>query len=437
MAELSDSFLVVRFDGIRNIIDESGNKIKIDSTTNIEDWSIQSNYLQSTDSFDFTLIDDNINNLRGLECQPVTLEVDGQIQLIGRIDMTSRGNSGKSISCSGRDYRADLVECNIDPTFVVKEGETLGNVIIRAASPVGITKVGSGSDIATVRNVRTGRAFGDTGTPPNFRDIKQEDMKPDPGQGIYEFLKKIIERHGCTIQPDLSRDSLLIAGPIFKQDVPYKIIRLLSSTEKNNVLSSNATRDFSSFPSLTIVQGHGSPRTGEPTKSDHAMIDTWSLAQQFQRDGDDTVVFSDDPQGTSNSNSPTSQGELGRILNDITWSGRRKPGEKNGDLLEQHKIYRLNVFRDKDARTAVQLGKAAKRLLNEHLKNTLIYEVEVIGHRDPFTGAIWSIDTIVEVNDDICDVHEKLWVIERTLSYGKGSGAKTKLKCIRPGSFEI
>lgn len=439
MSELSGSPLVVRFDGVRNIIDSSGNKATLESTTNIEEWSIQSNYLQSTDSFDFTLIDDNINNLRGLECQPISLLVDGELQLIGRIDLTTRGSSGKSISCSGRDYRSDLVECNIDPTFSVKEGETLESVILRATSPVGIVKVGAGSDVATARNVRTGRAFGDTGTPPNFREIKQEDMKPDPGQGIYEFLKKIIERHGCTLQPGLTRDSILIAGPMYKQDVPYKVTRLITSTEKNNVNSSSATRDFSSFPTLTIVQGQGSPRTGEPTKSNHATIDTWALAQQFERSGDDNTnqktEDGEEPDIYAPTNT-TSQGELGRILNDVTWTGRRKPGEKDGDLIAQNKIYRLNVFRDTQARTATQLNKAANRLLKEHLKNTLVYTATLIGHRDPFTGAIWSIDTIVDVNDDICDVHEKLWVIERTLSYGSG-GAKTTIKCIRPGSFEI
>ncbi len=440
MAELSESVLLVQFDGsLKERTNEFGTKPFESGTTNIEDWTIQSNYLQSTDSFTFTIVSDHESDLRGLECQPVSLIVNGTKQLIGRIDQTSRGDRGKAVTCMGRDYRADLVECNIDPTFTVKEGETIEAVILRAASPVGIVKVGAGSDVATARNVRTGRAFGDTGTPPNFKDIKQEDLKPDPGQGIYEFLKTIIERHGCTLQPDTTRDSLLIAGPMYKQDVPYRLTRTRGSTEKNNIDSASASRDFSSFPTLTIVQGHGSPRTGEPTKSNHATIDTWALAQQFQRDGSDTQSTQENDDGSSissNSNSATSQGELGRILNDVTWTGRRKPGEKNGDLLAQNKIYRLNVFRDNKARTVKQLEKAANRLVSEHLKNTLIYEVILTGHRDPYTGAIWSIDTIVEVNDDVCDVHEKLWVMERTLSYGSG-GAKTKLKCIRPGSFEI
>ncbi len=439
MANSADGRLVVKFDSPREWSDLEGNKSNIDWSTNIEDWSIQSGYLQSTDSFSFTIIDDIPDNLRNLECQPVSLYVGKALQLIGRIDQTVRGDRGKAVTCSGRDYLADLVECNIDPTFSVKEGETLGSVIVRAASPVGISRVASGSDVATARNVRTGRAFGDLGVPPNFREIKQEDMKPDPGQGIYEFLKKIIERHGCTLQPDISRDSILIAGPMYKQDVPYRITRTRGSTEKNNVDSASASRDYSSFPSLVIVQGHGTPRHGEATKSDHGIIDTWSLAQQFQRDGDDTVTTTEGEDGgtiTSNSNSATSQGELGRILNDVTWSGRRKPGEDNGDLLKQHKIYRLNHFRDTQARTKKQLDKAANRLLNEHLKNTLVYTVTLSGHIDPYTEAVWSTDTIVDVNDDICDVHEKLWVMERTLSFSS-QGAKTQLKCIRPGSFEI
>ena len=443
MSELRDSILTVMFDGEKTGTDDNGKRRQIKGTTNLEEWSIESNYLGSTDGFSFTYIDENPENLRDLECKPVSLYINGALQLIGRIDQTHRGDHGRAVTCKGRDYRADLVECNIDPTFVVKEGETLGSVIVRAGSPVGISRVADGSDIATVRNVRTGRAFGDLGSPPNFQNIKQQEMTPDPGQGIYEFLKKIIERHGCTIQPDVRRDSVLIAGPMYRQDVPYRITRSRASTEKNNVDKASATRDYSSFPSIVISQGHGSPRHGEATKSNQAIIDTWSLAQGFARTGDNNITTN--PDNSEGTNDPafappdkpiTGQGELGRILNYVTWTGRRKPGGKDGDILAQNKIYRLNWFRDQQAKTDTQLEKAARRLLNEHLKNTLIYEVELIGHIDPYTKALWSTDTMVDVNDDVCDVHELLWVMERTFIFNN-KGAKTKLRCIRPGSFEI
>ena len=339
--ELRDSILVVKFNGDKQGVDENGTRRKLEGTTNIEEWSIESNYLGSTDGFSFTYLDENPENLRNLECQPISLYVNGALQLIGRIDQTVRGDHGRSVVCRGRDYRADLVECNIDPTFAVKEGETLGSVIVRAASPVGIASVADGSDIATVRNVRTGRAFGDNGPPPNFQNIKQQEMKPNPGEGIYEFLKKIIERHGCTIQPSTRRDQVLIAGPLYRQDVPYKITRLRNSSEFNNVDNASASRDYSSFPSLVIAQGQGSPRHGEATKSNQASIDTWSLAQSFQRDGDNGTVVAEpdsDQNSSGSSENRTSQGELGRILNDITWSGRRKPNGGEGDILAQHKI---------------------------------------------------------------------------------------------------
>lgn len=402
MAFDQESKLLVRFEDDRGTLRE---------TANIEQWSIESSYLRSSDSFSFTLLDENPENLRDLECRPVQLLINGAQQLLGRIDQTVRGDRGIAVECNGRDYVSDLVECNIDPTFVVKEGETLGSVIVRAASTVGIKKVSDGSDVATARNVRTGKAVGGPGEPPNFISFKQEDLKPDPGQGIFEFLKKICERHGCTIQPSTSRDELLIAGPFYKQDVAYKIARTRNNTTANNVDSATATRDYSSFPSLVMVQGQGSPRHGEATKSNQATLDTWDQAQQYQ-------------------------GELARTLNDITWSGRRKPNGNEGDIISQHKIYRLNYFRDNQARNATQLRKAAQKLLAEHLKNTLIYDVTISGHTDPATGAIWSIDTIIHVDDDICDIHEDLWVMERSLSFGQ-QGAKTKLKCIRPGSFDI
>jgi prophage tail gpP-like protein len=409
---MTDSQLYLRFDGNKTGTDSEGKKRKLKGTYNLEEWSISSSYLGSTDSFSVVLYDDRPENLRDLECQPVTLYLNGHPQLIGRIDRTVRGNKGRAVECQGRDYISDLVECNIDPTFAVKEGETLGSLIVRAASPVGIKKVADGSDVATARNARTGRTVGGSAPPKSFKELKLEDFKPSPGQGIYEFLKDICQRHGCTIQTSTSRDTLLIAGPFYTQDKSYSITRHVSgSGQKNNVESSTASRDYSSFPTHVIVQGQGAPRSGEGTKSNQALIDTWAEAQHFG-------------------------GELGAKLNDITWSGRRKPGGSEGELTLD-KIYRLNHFRDNSARNPAQIAKAANRLLAEHLKNTLIYEVNLKGHIDPNTGAIWSVDTIVDVSDDVCDVHEPLWVLERQLSYNQSRGPTTSLKCIRPGSFEI
>lgn len=386
----------------------------------IKSWSIESDYLTSTDSFEFTMITDGTDEreLQGLEGLPVTLKVGGAVQLVGRIDDTIRGDNGANcITCQGRDYIADLVECNIDPQFTIKEKETLGSVILRACSPIGITKLAEQSDVATMLDVRQGIP-GRTRTrnpqdnrSKNFKEASLDDLKPDIGQGIYEFLKPVCDRHGCTIQSALARDTLLIAGPFYEQHPGFGIVRLKSGDDTgNNVKTASVRRSFSSYPTHIIVQGQGAPRTGEITAKSAVVIDTWAEAKHYG-------------------------GELARILDHITWSGRRKPGDRAPLTIE--KIYRLNVFRDDRAKNQKQIENAARRLLSEHLKKSLEYKVTLHGHIDPTTGALWTHDTIVSVTDEICDISEELWVQSRRFAYSENEGPTTELVMIRPGSFEI
>lgn len=392
----------------------------------IKSWSIDSDYLVSTDGFEFTAVSQDPEELRQLEGEPVRLTVGGALQVVGRIDQSTRGDDGLAVTYSGRDYIADLVECNIDPTFVVKEKMTLEEVVAAACAPVGIFFVADESDANVTVDVRQGipgktkRRRGKRGSgkkseggnrskPP--KEVTLEDLKPDIGQGIYEFLSPICARYGCTIQPTHQRNMLLIGGPFYDQDPQFTIIRMRADKENvNNVISATATRDYSSIPSMIITQGQGAPRAGDKISKANLILDTWYEAQQFG-------------------------GELASTLNWMTFSGRRLPGVFED--LPIDKFYRLNVFRDDKAKSEEQVMNAQRRLFADHLKRTLTYKVKLRGHVDPITGAIWSHDTIVHVYDEVCDIlGEELWVQARKLSYGP-QGAFTELTCIRPGSFEI
>src|SRR5690606_29060129 len=80
----------------------------------------------------------------------------------------------------------------------------------------------------------------------------------------------------------------------------------------------------------------------------------------------------------------------------LIYSGRIKPteGPKQGPSL-----YRLHYLRDEESRTATELARARLRHAAERLKDTLSYEVELRGHADPKTGAVYAVDTVVDVDD--------------------------------------
>lgn len=392
--------------------------------SSIKSWSIDSDYLVSTDGFEFTAVDKDPEALRQLEGEPVILTVGGAIQVVGRIDQSSRGEDGLSVSFAGRDYIADLVECNIDPTFVIKEKMTLGEAIIAGCAPVGIAKIAEESDIDAMLDIRQGipgktkarRGKKGSGKQGNrskkFKEATLDDLKPDIGQGMYEFFSPICARHNCTIQPTHQRDTLYIGGPYYDQEVQFAIIRKRTDFQNpSNVIKATAKRDFGSMPSMIITQGQGAPRSGEKVSKANLILDTWHEAQRFG-------------------------GELRDTLNWITFSGRRLPGTT--DPLPLDKFYRLNVFRDDKAKNEEQVANAQRRLFADHLKKSLEYRVTLRGHVDPLTLALWSHDTIVYVYDEVCDIlGENLWVQSRRFSYSEGQGALTELVCLRPGSFEI
>ena len=379
-------------------------------TTQVTDWSIQSKYTQSTDVFSFTLYDSDLEKLRRLELQPVELLVDGHSQVLGRIDQTEIGDSGSTLKCSGRDYLADAKECSVDPTIKVVDGDTIDTVFLSVLSTVGIDTF-FGDDDVGMRNVRSGIHVKTTKSAKRYANEILKEYKPKPGEGQYEFLNRLIARFGATIQTGPTRNSVVVTAPRYDQDPVAKIYRSADTTNSgaNNIVSSSAVRDYSSFPTFTLFNGQATQNDSKGTPLTQ-INDTYTFAAGFM--GSDS--------------------EVARVLAESSIGGRRLPN--SGEDIGLGQLYRLLYFKDADARTQDQLNLAVSRAVAERLKDTLQYTVKLKGHTDPTSGAIWTVDTIVEVEDQICGIGEPLWVSERTLSYDN-DGPMTQLTCYRPGSF--
>ena len=398
MAEAKDSLLTVRFE-------TTGKEL-----TAITDWEINSSYITSTDGFSFTAFDSDPEALANLEMQPVELLVNGCSQVLGRIDTSEVGGNGTAWTFHGRDYIADLLECNVDPLVKIKDGDSIAAAFTEAFGPVGIDTVISDDDIA-MRNVRTGIAVKVGKGGRGYAKRLLNEYKPRKGEGAYEFGSRLVARFGATLQPGNDRSTLVIGSPRYDQEPVSKIFRSRDPkiSQQNNVQTSQAIRDFSSFPTFAMFAGWA------------AKNDTAGSNSTQEYDINKVVAeFSD---------------ELTRILADSTVSGRRKPGASDAIGLGQ--LYRLLYFRDDEARTQEQLRYSALRAVSERLKNTLQYNCTLKGHVDLVSGAVWSIDTMVQVEDEICRVSEPLWVAERTLKYSSSEGATTDLVCYRPSSFQF
>ena len=414
----------------------------------ITSWSIDSDFLTTTDGFEFSCFSQaDPGSVRGLELEPVELKVNGHSQVLGRVEASTMGHKGGEIRYTGRDYLSALVDCSVDPRVAIKEEMSLFAAFTEVTSTVGIDTVFSTGDLA-MRNIRTGRSIaGSSGR--DFKAFKAEEIKPNHGVSMMGYLSRIAARHGGTIQPANTRSAIMIAEPDYSQEVSGKIQRRLGSPDGNNVVRGVARRDFSRFPTYTMFSGsqaqkakaavpnHSHIGVGEDPGFDLTEIgpDHYKLV-----DG----VFSK-KSGGSGGGSKGSGGKYDTATAATGFApsaeevilanchiGRRLPSDGAGDPL---KLYRLLAVRDKTCRNQDQVDRLAVRQVGERLKGLLVYEVEVRGHVDPSTGAIWSVDTMIDVQDEECGIAEALWVARRRLSYSPTEGARTSMTLWRPGAF--
>lgn len=369
----------------------------------IVSWSLDSAFLTSTDAFEFQFIGETNEARSGLELAPVELMVDGCSMLHGRIDVTVRGDKGPSIvTVRGRDYIGDLVEGNCDPTIAISAGKTLEDTILEVCGPYGITGVEGPEARQKARTKKEQKVA----KKPRRKQLT--DDKPQPGQGAYDYCNRILARHSLTMQPASDPTKVVLQAPNYDQDVIGRIVRKDNTTAPGNVIHAVACRDFSKMPTWALFAG----RQGAPTEGTQRTKKNWDLSEV----------------------SKGYASELYDILQRWTIGGRRLP--TNRAAIIPRALYRLLYFRDDRAKTQEQIDAAALRAVAERIKDTLRYEVTLRGLVDPDTGYFWAYDTMVDVDDDLTDVHEKLWVASRHFDFN-GKELTTRLECWRPGSFQI
>lgn len=386
------------------------------TTDRILSYRINSSYIVPTDGWEIVVYSES--DPRGLRrrwrpFQPVRLTVAGRQQLLGRIDgHEGTGETGSALRVFGRDYLADFVDSTIDPTYQVKAGQDIGSVILDVLKPWGITTV-LGQNLN--RNILTGKAPFQA-APRDLKQVRLEDFKPEPNLGVREFLDKVVARQSLTLQPAGTRDSIVCDRPNYDQAALYAI----TNPGGNLVRPARARRDYSGTPTVTIATGRtGSSDPGRQSPGGRTEYPT------FDKSGPSRIGNVPEAQRAITSDDGVS----------VVRERRFDPKARQTTVFGyDFPVYKPLFHRDRDCRNQQQLDAVVRRLIAEKLRDTLTYPFAVRGHVDPASGALWSVDTIVRVSDDIEDVDENLWIVERTL-YNDGSGPMTEGVAIRPDAY--
>lgn len=365
-------------------------------------WDLDTDFLTPTDGWSVSFRSEDPKELDGLELEPVRIVVNGRTQMIGRVDISHRGGDGpRTISLQGRDYLADLTTCCVDPRLVVKPNMKLSQLVKQAAGPVGISDVvGPWS-----RNQLATGAAGKSGT---IKDPATNAKRPEDRETIFEFLNKQAARSGLTIQPGLSRSEVVLQAPTYDGN-PIGTIRRKTGEDSgggNNALTAECSRDYSDVPTFALMAG----LTGSPIEGRGKTRGDWSLATEAQ--------------GIAS--------EVAALLNRV-FSGR---APATGTNALAGKLYRLLYWKEQGSNTQAQLDAALKRVIAERTRKTLTYTVTLRGTTDIGTGNTWAPDSLVDVDDDVANVHERLWIAKRKFT-GNAQGVTTQLELWRPNSYII
>ena len=92
---------------------------------------------------------------------------------------------------------------------------------------------------------------------------------------------------------------------------------------------------------------------------------------------------------------------------------------------------------DDEAKTLEALENFVRRemALLQHKSLQVNYTVEGHGQNTPAGFVPWTVDTIVEVNDEVAGLHKKLYVLGRTFVKSRDGGTTTQLELIRRNSL--
>ncbi len=404
MAELPEHRLTVE-------IEKTGYR-----TDKILRYSLTSNYLTPTDSFEFTIYDKgDPRALRRLwqPLQRVTLYIDGVQQLQGRIDET-QGNDDGSLTVKGLDHRADIVAGGADPSITFKANQDLGDALLMLFKPFGIRTLSGDSNLS--RNLLTGVNPYKGGPDRSYKAARLTDFKVEENQGTWEIAEEIVSRHGFTLQSVVGdRTWLAVVEPNYKQDVTYRLER-----PGNLLEGSKASRDYADVPTVTIATGWAVGN--QPGLQINPMLG------QYPTFGELAINPIGKNQEVERAASPENGGD--------ELQSRRVDWKKVQSEAEDFVLYRPLFYKDKKSRSIQQMERLIKKDLSRRLKETLVYTARIRGHRDPVSRAIYAIDTMAHVSDDTEDVSEDLWVLEREFT-NDGSGPRTTLQLIRPGSITL
>ncbi|MFJ5319250.1 phage baseplate assembly protein [Pectobacterium versatile] len=343
------------------------------------DWSryqIDSDFLIPADAWSVSLgLPDGKFPADVVRGAPVTVKVGSDTVMTGRIDSVQRSvaRSGVTLSLSGRDSAAILVDCAAPILTARQVG--LEDVVAQIVRPLGITKIRIEAESA----------------------IRSDKISAEPGERAWDMLLRACAGRG--LWPWFAPDgTLVIGGPDYTKQPVASLVMRIDGTG-NNVLSlSDASSIDKSFSELTVLaQSHAHSASGSST----AIVDVT----------DDTPINIDTDTGTAE----TGQHGMRAVVKDPTVN-----------------YYRPQVLVVGDADNQEQINYRARKALADAKLNGYSLTAIVYGHRTS-DGVLWEPGQRIHVTSEYHGIDAVFFLMGREFSGGRPGGTTTTLRLKEDG----
>ncbi len=392
------------------------------------EYSFASDFLTPSDGWSFSVGDDDLplrqrSALRcgarvGLFINSINI-TDG---FIDSVEVLAGKSTGQRWVINGRDRLSLALDTTADPQLQFKAGATLAEVLKVIFEPFGwagddhfIT------DDEANRNASTGGVRGSKGRKgkKNFgaplKSYVLHKLKPHNHESVWQFATRVAQRFGLWIWATSDGEQLVVGKPDFTQEPLYQLRRDLAG--HGNIKDGSVKWDGTNQPSVIFADGFSGG--GEYGKS---RIKVYCVNPYFGVD------------------------EEGFVLDSVSALLLKTPEATPVIMTTQPFTRRVSTMaarpmylHDDESKSREQLEAYVRREMSLLLHKSCVANYVVEGHGQIVDGEFtaWSPRTIVDVQDDVAGIHERLFVLGVHYSKSKMSGTDTHLQCIRLNSIQF
>lgn len=290
--------------------------------------------------------------------------VSGEQQIDGFVESVdvSYSDSGHTISISGRDKSADLIDSTIGPNIDLKGPITLAGICKNVISRMGV-------DMDVIDNT--------TGLSP-FSDNEIASAEID--KKGFQFLESFSRQRQVFLTGDGSGNLVITRAGVNKA---FTGLQNIVGGEKNNIKESSSLNNISSRFNL------------------------YDVSAQLNVSAFDTSVSSTD---IANQNGSALDGDI-RSSRKMFFQAEQSA---NGNTSKERATWEANIRRARSSS----------------------YSAVVAGFQQE-NGALWSLNELVDVNDDFADIRADMLVWSLKFRFSIGSGSTTSIDLVPPDALKL